>query len=355
MALQTSEIITVDPILSALNKARIYSATFRQLTGVDDPLDLTLDRIRGTRESMARYDRVVRARYVGRDVTCLAWTEGAFWLLPQGVREYFRAIEEVHSRGDGWKVLPLWRLTLREMVANHLGNLKRLILSVAYDLVTIDAFREQLPRDYTMLKKEFSRCERVAAELIGDLLQERDRLVKLLDGVTGRNVELYERAYMTERMIETGQVTTRDLGYGLEDLKRAQQRIHELCQRELAVYEHILNLTRGKMQEGLRGGERAQLARTNRMDYAFHQLDEVPEGFGGMVSLVAFERRRLATLVAAREEELGPSEEGGALLTESKALDEAPPVAPPKPKEPPRVIKRKLVRRTDSVKPRRKT
>jgi hypothetical protein len=59
-----------------------------------------------------------------------------------------------------------------------------------------------------------------------------------------------------------------------------------------------------------------------------------------MASLVAIERRRLAVIVAAREEELGPSAEGMALLAESKALDEAREKAPPK------LVKKRLVRRT---------
>lgn len=323
-----------DPILATLHKVQIHFATFGQLTGVDDLRKLTLHQIRRTREWMAREDQIVRSKHEGKDITCLAWTIGAFWLLPQGVNEYFKAVKESRSIGNGSSIQPTWGLTLREMVIQHVGNLRQLALSLAYDLVTIDALEEKLFRHHVNLKKEFDRCEHVVADLIQDLLMERDRLGELL---SDDNVELYERLCMVERMFRTGEATETTLGYTLEDVKQAQQRLEQLCRRQLTVYEQL----RERLGEGLRGGERTQLAHTSHLDYGLYQLGELPEGFVGLASLVTFERKRLAALVAAREEELGPSEEGKSLLAQSKELDEARVVARAKPEEPAKPIKKK--------------
>jgi hypothetical protein len=343
-----------DPVLATLYEVQIHFATFRQLTGVDDPMELTLDRLRRTRERLAREHHAVRTKHRGEDITCLAWTVGVFWLLPDGVSEYVKAIEKSNAEKEGPGIHPVWRLTVREILDSHIANLRQLVLWVAYDLMTIDALKQKLPRDHVTLKTEFARCERVVVDLIQELSQERERFSKVLSD----EVELYERAIMTERMIEAGDVTEGELGYTVETLRAAQKRIEDLCRRELAVYEQVLTMTRGRIQEGLRGGERAQLARTSRWDVAMHRFEEPPEGFMGLASLVSFERRRLAAIVATREEELGPSDEGEALLEESKALDEAekkPPAPPPEeevvaePEKPPKPAKKKLVRRMATI------
>ncbi|MFH1740481.1 MAG: hypothetical protein ABIH23_15840 [bacterium] len=335
-----------DPVLAVLYEVQVHFASFRQLTGVDDPWHLTRDRIKRTHERMGREDRIVRAQYEGKDVTCLAWTDGAFWLLPEGVEKYAAAIEETRAAGDGAPTQPVWRMTLRELLVQHTGNLKQLVMSVAYDLVAIESLREKLPTDHTMLKNEFARCERIVGDLIEELLKERERLGKVL----GNNVELYERVLITEQMLERGEISEESLGYSSQDLRRAQSRIRDLCQEELTVYEHVLNVARGRVQEGLRGGEHTQLTRTSRWDYTFHQFEEAPSGFLGLSSLVSFERRRLAAIVASREKELGESEEGKTLLQTAAEIDrpkEPPPEEPtPPPKEEaPKEVKKKLVRR----------
>lgn len=335
-----------DPILATLYKVQVHFVTFRQLTGVDDPRELTLDRIRRTGERIIRADQIVRSKHEGQDITCLAWTVGAFWLLPEGVNEYIEAIQQSDSITNGFSPQPVWRLTMSEMLDQHLGNLRQLVLWVSYDLMSIDALKEKMPRDHVTLKNEFARCERVVLDLIQELSQERERFSKVLSD----EVELYERAIMTERMIKSGELTETALGYTLENLKQAQQRIHELCRRELAIYEQVLNLTRGRMQQGLREGERAHLSRTSRWDYAFSRFDDPPEGLMGRASLVTFERRRLASLVSAREEELGPSKEGETLLAESKTLDEARKTPRARPVERVKEAKKKLIRRVSQIK-----
>jgi len=313
-----------DRVLSTLYKQQIHFATFRQLTGVDDPWQLTKGKIQKTRELMGREDRIVRAQHEGKDITCVVWTDGAHWLLPEGVKEYAKSVESLRQGGNGLPIQPVWRMTLREMLSQHFANLRQLVLSIAYDLVTIDNLKEQLPNDHIMLKKEFQRCEAVATDLIQELMDERERLGKVLTN----NVELYERIMITERMIQTGETSEAVLGYSLNDLKAAQQHVRELCQRELSVYEHVLNLTRGRVQEGLRGGEQTQLTRTSRWDYAAHQFEEPPKGMVGLAFLVSFERKRLTAIVRSREEELGPTDEGQGLLAQSESIDHPPPPEP---------------------------
>lgn len=70
----------------------------------------------------------------------------------------------------------------------------------------------------------------------------------------------------------------------------------------------------------------------------------------GRASLVTFERRRLASLVSAREEELGPSKEGETLLAESKTLDEARKTPRARPVERVKEAKKKLIRRVSQIK-----
>ncbi len=347
-----------DRVLSALYKVQVHFATFRQLTGVDDPWQLTKGKIQKCRELMGREDRIVRGQHPGEDITCVAWTDGAHWLLPEGVKNYSKTVETAQRSDNGLLVQPVWRMTLREMLSQHFANLRQLVLSIAYDLVTIDNLKEQLPSDHIMLKKEFQRCEQVVSDLIQELMDERDRLGKVLTN----NVELYERIIITERMIQSGETTEAILGYSVNDLKAAQEHVRDLCQRELSVYEHVLNLTRGRVQEGLRGGEQTQLTRTSRWDYAIHQFEEPPEGMVGLASLMSFERKRLSAIVRSREEELGPTEEGQEVLAQAESVEQPPapePEAPPEPKveepkeETPqekearkeREAKRKLVRR----------
>jgi len=137
---------------------------------------------------MGREEQVVRSKHSGQDVTCLAWTVGAFWLLPEGVDAYTRVMAQNRSPDGQATMYPVWRLTLREILDKHLGNLRQLVLWVAYDLLTIDKLKDKLPRDHVGLKTEFARCERVVADLIKELSQERERFRKILS----QEEELYE-------------------------------------------------------------------------------------------------------------------------------------------------------------------
>ncbi|HQQ00922.1 MAG TPA: hypothetical protein PLY86_20910 [bacterium] len=341
-----------DPILAVLYEVQVHNCSFRQLTGVDDPWQLNRSRIERTRDRMAREDRVARGQYPGKDISCIAWTDGAFWLLPEGVQKYAEAMDRNRSLANGRSIQPIWRMTLRELLLQHTANLRQLVLSVAYDLVSIEILKEKLPSDHAMLKKEFARCEKIVGDLVEELLKERERLGKVLT----ENVELYERTLITEQMLRRGEVSEEVLGYTVEDLRRAQDRVRDLCQQELNVYQHVLGVSRGRMQEGLRSGEHTQLTRTSRWDYTFHQFAEPPEGFMGFAMLVSHERKRLAAIVSSREEELGFSEEGKELLDMSKKLDtipepgkapavEEPPQEPPTKEEPPKEAKKKIVRR----------
>ena len=340
-------IIPPDPILAVLCEVQVHNSSFRQLTGVDDPWQLNRARIERTRDRMAREDRIARGQYPGKDLSCIAWTDGAFWLLPEGVQKYAETIDRNRSPANGRTVQPIWKMTLRELLLQHTANLRQLVLSVAYDLVTLEGLKEKIPSDHAMLKKEFERCEQIVGDLVEELLEERERLGKVLT----ENVELYERTLITEQMLRRGDISEETLGYTMEDLRRAQDRVRDLCRQELNVYQHVLNVSRGRMQEGLRTGEQTQLTRTSRWDYAFHQFEEPPEGFVGFAMLVSHERKRLAVIVASREEELGPSEEGKELLDLSRKLDASPESKEVPAEEelaqgtPPGEVKKKVVRR----------
>ncbi|MFH1739153.1 MAG: hypothetical protein ABIH23_09100 [bacterium] len=333
-----------DPILSALDKAQVHFADFQKLTGVDDVRELTFNRIRKTRERIAREDRTVRFNNSGNGVTCLPWTVGAFWLRHEGLLEYFKVVQRVNATQGNSGVQPAWQLTVREVVNQHIGNLRQLVLSLAYDWVIIEAFSGKLlSHDHVALNKELTRCEQVVQDLIQKLLVERESIGSLL----GVNVELYERAHITERMIHNGDIDETALGSTLEKLRLAQERARELCRQELAVFEQLLEATRGNVEEGLREGERAQFARVNRLDYTFQRIEEIPDGFVGLASLVAFDRRRLAAVVASREEELGPSKEGEALLAQSKVLDQTGDAPRVKTEAPPAPSEGRILRRVD--------
>ncbi|MFH1738873.1 MAG: hypothetical protein ABIH23_07675 [bacterium] len=322
---------TTDSVLATLRDTQVHSATFQQLTGSANVRDLSLYGIRKIRERIAREDQSVRAGHKGQDVSCLAWKVAAFWLLDEDVGEYYRAVEQSRSNGNGCSYRPVWQLTLRSMFGQHIANLQQLVLLLAYDWVMIDVMQEELGDGDAWWKEALARYEQVVADLIQDLSNQEEGIRKLL----GNNIERFERACITERMMENGEIKEGTLGrvIVLETLRRAKKKAAELCRQESAVFERQLGQNRDNVQEGLRKGERTQLARANRLDLAFRQIGQPPAGYSGMASLAAFERKRLAEFVASRENELGSSEEGEALLKESSTLDKPRLLARVKPKD----------------------
>ncbi len=310
----------VDPIVDTLNRVQVQFLSFSRLTGVDDLRKLTFNRIRKTRERIAREDQELRLKNEHKDLSCLPWTVGAFWLNPQGLNDYFSTVEKIQTDRRGSAVQPMWQMTLRELLNQHMGNLRQLVLSLAYDWAIIELLSGKLAsRDHLTLSKEITRCEQTVQDLIQQFLSEQESLVKLMTV----NIEIYERACLTERMIRSGSKAESSVAGTLKNLKRAQERARELCRQELAIFDQLLTSIRGKVQEELRQGEWTQLTRTNRLNFALFQTEELPGGYATLASLVAFERKRLTACVLAREKELGATDEGNSLIAQSQALDKA--------------------------------
>ena len=322
-------VLISDDLIATLEKEALFERPFEELTGTTHPWEVQYATIRTMRADLQKTELGVRQAYPDRDVTCVLSGTGAYWLPRGGLEKFLKELNIPLKQLKITGPLPVWKLTTGEIFSSHISNMRQLILAVSHDLVLLDQLHDSLGANHDFLHREFERCERSVRVLLAEIKNQGPNLANAVS----ESMMLFERARITEAMLDRGEITVKDLGYNLEDLHRAQELLDKRCRKELPAYQQRIQAAYNQMQNALRGGESTQLSRASRWEFAFSLMGTAPKGYEGQMIVSEKERDGLMTVVASREEELGESELGKTALADAHEAMSAKGVEPEAPVE----------------------
>ncbi|MEW6237207.1 MAG: hypothetical protein AB1656_17630 [Candidatus Omnitrophota bacterium] len=316
-----------DDIVKQLEAISLYQALFPELAGAEQPWEVDYNSFQDLRYKFHEIEDGVRAAYPDREITCVIAGKGAFWLPQSGLDLYrdqvgknLKALKE-----DG--PMPVWQLTTAEMFANHIGNLRQLVMAAAHDMVLLNQFKESLGNNHTFLNREFENSELHVRGLLDELKEQGAHLSFSLS----ENIMLAERCRITQELLSRGELTSKQLGYDEKTLEEAIKILDSRLKKRMPTYQRRIMAVHSQAKDLLRGGEVTQLTRVSRWDMAYAFIGKPPKGYQGQAVAAYMEREGMTAVVASREEELGASEKGKeALVIAQEAVEarKAPEAAP---------------------------
>lgn len=308
-----------DEFSQLLEREAVYQSSFFELTGAEHPWEITYPAMQSARERFREAEASLRLAHNGAEITCVLSGRGAFWLPRRGLERYLNELDTPIRQLNEVGPPPVWKMTAGELYANHISNLRRLILAAPHDLALLAEVRGSLGGNGDYLQNEFARSEKKVRALVDEIRNQGPALA----GMMRDHIALYERATITERMIALGEVAMEDLGYSMEDLREAHRILEDRCRKTLPAFKQRLQAAQNLIRDAMREGESAQLTRSSRWDLAFASMGRPPDHLGGMARLSEREREMYGAVVSSRESELGESESGRSALDGSRACEEA--------------------------------
>jgi exonuclease VII small subunit len=302
-------------MVAILEREALYKISFLELTGTQHPWDVDYKILKQVQAKLKSAEETVRKTYPDEELTCVISGHGAFWLPLAGLEEFVKGFEKPLNKLKLDGPLPVWKLTTAEVIASHISNMRRLLLTACHDLILLEQLKDSLGNNHTFLQREFENCERTVRKLLEEIAKQGPNLTRAIS----TNFMLMDRVRITEEMIERGELKSETLGYSLDDLRRAENVLEERCKKELPAFRQRLQALFNQMQQALREGESTQLIRASRWEMAFAMIGKPPPGFQGYSIVSEAERNSMSIIVSSREEELGSSEIG---KTAMKATNE---------------------------------
>ncbi|MDX9755616.1 MAG: hypothetical protein RBU29_16750 [bacterium] len=297
-------------LLPLLEKHSICKVAYEELTETQFPWEMDRLRLHSTRKKMARIDLNLRAAHTAADITCLLAGEGAYWLDAQGFPPIHTSLQETLDGKRPNASLPIWKMTTAEMYSSHIDNLRRLVLTTSYDGVILEQLKRELGDHHTFFMQEFEHYDRYVRVLLDDMKDQGPNL----QFAQSDTIILIERAHITQHILDNHIMTPQQLGYSRQDLLRVIQILEKRCSAETPTFRKRLETISSQMISALRDSEATQLSRASRWEFTFSLLKPAPLGYRGLAKLSTIEREFFQFLVTSREEELGASEQGTAVL-----------------------------------------
>lgn len=329
-------VLLSDELIAQLAKTALCKISFQELTGFQYPWDVDYATFQLIKAKLDHIEKALRSANPAMDITCVITGHGAFWEPQEGLDLFKKNIDEKKVQMDEEGPYPVWKLTSSEIFVSHISNMRQLVLAAAHDTVLLEHLKDPLGNHHILFQREFENTERRVRILLDDISGQGENL----EFAASKDVILLERVRVTQEMLNRGAISEKDLGYTVEELDRVQQVLSKRCEKDYPKFRQRLNGTYNQIRESLREGECSQLRRVTHWDMAFSMLGTIPIGFRGQSQLVRDERELMTTVVASREEEIGGSTEGQAVLAaaeETRQAVDPQSSAPPVPEEEPEI------------------
>ncbi len=330
-------VLISDDQVAQLAKSAICKVSFQELTGTQYPWEIDLKAFQSLKAKLDHIEDALRSANPVLDITCVLTGQGAFWQPREGIESFLKGMDTIRKQIKQEGPYPIWKLTSAEMFSSHLNNMRQLIMAAAHDLVLIDHLKDPLGNNHILMQREFEQVERHVRILLDEITDQGGNL----EFAMSKDIILLERVRITEEMFNQGLITEQDLGYSLAELESVQSVLERRCEKDFPKFRQRLQGTYNQVKESLRNGECTQLRRVSHWEMAFAMIGIPPIGYQGQSKLASTERDMMTAVVASREMEAGPSQEGQTALTkaeESRRLVEPgtpPPLMPEEPVEEP--------------------
>ncbi len=327
MAEQPAVLIS-DDLVEHLSSNSICTVSFQELTGEQHPWDVNMNTFQETKSNLDKIEKALRAANPELDITCIVSGRSAFWQSSDGLKLFLDKIE-IQKQSDQNEPSPIWKLTSSEIFTSHISNMRQLILAAAHDQVLLQHLKKPLGDNHIMLQREFEHGEHNVRVLLDDIAEQGSNL----EFTTSKDIILLERIRITQEMLNQNKITINDLGYSQQELQHVQAILEKRVEQDFPKFRQRMNGAYNQIKESLRNGESTNLRRISHWEMAFALIGPTPIGYRGQSNLTTVEREKMTAIVASREDEIGPTEEGQSALAtaeESRQVVELT-VAPPAP------------------------
>jgi len=238
--------------------------------------------------------------YPGIELTCVHTQKGAYWLSRESLEIAFQNLSLQMERTINEGTMPIWKLTVEEILSNHLDNLKHLVQILAHDSIHLDHLKIRMNGQQDSFTNLFEDC----GQKIRRLVERVERWSLNRDDFLHPYYILLDRCRITKTMLERNEIDESIVGYSFQDLVKAEKNLEERClQVDPDFHTHQKNHYRDLLMDLLEG-ERIQRLRVRLWQDLFQSLKGVPEGFHGMAQLMEREKNGLDSFVSERLNEL---------------------------------------------------
>lgn len=295
--------VITEEILSLLESNSFYSTTFKELTGAQVPWSISPSAIQNIQEKFGEIETILHTAYPDQVILCFVAEKGAFWLMEDRINFLFEHLDRQSNQIYSHGVLPVWKLTASEMISIILKNFRRQVLSAAYDYFMLKKIKPLLGPQYKFVSREFANFEKRLFLLMEQVKSYLPRLyISLLESCI-----LYERCLITQEMFNRLEITQESIGYSMEKLEMARERLQDKCSRIHPKCLHEIMMIRGFIESTYRDSEAVQLGRFSQWEFTFNLTDHLPPDIQYHEKLISTEKDSLDRLVSQRVEELGVS------------------------------------------------
>jgi len=294
-----------------LEQAAVCRISFKDLTGSTSPWNLDHKTLHELRATLARFEHLIRANNPQEEITCVISGQGVAWLPETGMQTYFQELDRLSRPRCQAELFPLWKMTTVELFSQHADTMRKLVMSVAHDLVLLEQMKTPLGSHHLLLLREFEQGERGIRLWLNESKDHKNDVAFL----SSQEIIILERTQITRALLESGQLREEQIGYSLGDLIRVHDLLHQRCKRLYPIYHKRLQSVNNGIKNALREGEFTQLRRASRWELAFALIGSPPPGYRGQARLATKLRELFTEVVEAREKEMGQTPAGQEVLT----------------------------------------
>lgn len=258
-------------------------------------------RIDGIGQQLTEAENRLYIEYPGIELTCVHTQKGAYWLNGESLKIALQNLTQQMQRTEKSEGrMPIWKLTVEELLSNHLDNLKHLVQIYAHDSLHLERLKIGMNGQQDAFTRLFEDCWRTIRRLV----ERVERWSLNRDGFFHPYFILLDRCRITKTMLNRREIDESILGYSVQDLVNVEKNLEERC-RQIDPDFHTHQDTHYRdLLTDLLEGERIQRLRVRLWQDLFQSLKGAPEGFHGMAQLMEWEQIGLDSFISVRLDEL---------------------------------------------------
>ncbi len=308
-------LITKD-MTTVLDKTALKHLSFTELAGTDSIWKINTQSYETIRAILAKQEARLRKLYPTEDLTCIISGKGVYWVDQAGFKEFIGPLNKTVTQLREQGPLPIQYCTTMELLACFTDNLRRLILASAHDSVLLDYLSIYLGPYNQFVSREFQ----TSRDRIYQFFSEFEEIAPNMECFYNQDSTLFERCRITRQMIEQGDITEKNLGYQLDQLKYAEEILLERCQKEVPLFQKRVESFFQHIQQCLRQSECSQLHRANRWEMTFSFTGNPPLSYRKYLLMAVVEQDGFSSMVTSREQEMGRTDFGKEALQDNQDL-----------------------------------
>ena len=284
----------------AVQPRALFSQSFEKVCGGRSLSGFDCEKISTVQRNLFDCQLSLKELYPDDEITCVFSHNGAYWLNRDALGLSLHAIDDQLDRLSGKSRVPVWKLTVEELLSYHRDNLRYLVQASTNDSIIFGNLSQRLNGQQESLTRLFKTCWQKVFSLSEGVERWTTNRMEYIN----EYVVLLDRCRITRTLLNCGEINEDKLGYTAEDLLQAERFLEDRCfnldpnfqERQKKVYQELLR--------DLLAGERLQRLRAQQWEDVFDSLGGPPEGYRGFSSVLERERRGLDSFCSTRVREL---------------------------------------------------